>query len=210
MGFRYLIIILITTFGLTNCLAQTPSKNLKDYLPDEILPFRPDFGLDGTNTIIKGYGMGLGGIKLGIRSVKYHYKIGLSYQFTVNKITENTAFLDTTFRTQFLYTSLSGYFEYPCYRDKKFDVFGGGKLGVAWTSDVLRAEKSNLGATKLNVFTFGILEPYISATYKITPLLGLSGGLGYRIGIFSPSWAGGYTAKIGFTVDIKTLIKLMK
>ena len=169
-----------------------------------ITQVEPDIGLSGHNTRIKKYGVGLGGVKAGIHWQK-RYGAGIIYHFIGSRIGEKVIFDSTLYSTSFRFGNVSMYGEYRMTHDKKIDIWGGMRMGAGWINNRYK-DDAKKETTRFLSYHFMTVEPYANLTYRIVPVVSISGGLGYRIAIFAPKGLSALTGTVGANFNLGKII----
>lgn len=173
LGLKMLLLLLPEVFFFKAGYAQTDSSAAKQYWFKKVV-----FNFDNRNSFINDQRVQISGIKLGIEW-KNRLRTGVGFYFLSPETKHNAPPPDDNVkipieaRIRFSYFALYG--EYVFIDHKRWELSAPVQFGLG-TAEYYFPERDKMPKKR----TITLIEPSISAHYKIFPWIGVGVGAGYR------------------------------
>jgi hypothetical protein len=160
----------------TSVLAQTInlSDSLRHVLRSKPMPTAK---LDSRNSFVTGNSAQIQGVKAGL-SYKKVLSFGLGYNWLATDFTERKSYENVSYEAFLKLRYVAPFIEYSFYKKGPWEVAVPLQIGAGKSFWQIEKDGQKI---KLNEGNVWLYEPIMTVEYKVLNLIGIGGGVGYRI-----------------------------
>ncbi len=160
----------------TSVLAQTInlSDSLRHVLRSKPMPTAK---LDSRNSFVTGNSAQIQGVKAGL-SYKKVLSFGLGYNWLATDFTERKLYENVSYEAFLKLRYVAPFIEYSFYKKGPWEVAVPLQIGAGKSFWQIEKDGKKI---KLNEGNVWLYEPIMTVEYKVLNLIGIGGGVGYRI-----------------------------
>ncbi len=166
----------LISFNSTSVLAQTInlSDSLRHVLRSKPMPTAK---LDSRNSFVTGSSAQIQGVKAGV-AYKKVLSFGLGYNWLATDFTERKTYENVSYEAFLKLRYVAPFIEYSFYKKGPWEVAVPLQIGAGKSFWQIEKDGQKI---KLNAGNVWLYEPIMTVEYKVLNLIGIGGGVGYRI-----------------------------